>query len=136
MNCKNCKDPLEENALFCDNCGAKVITGRITFKLLVVELFTNVFGIDSKFFLTLKKMFFAPDEVINEYLDGIRKRYVNPFGFLAVGAALSLIVFNYYSDDYKIMQESYNTAQMEEMKKVAEQDLSTLKNISDKELKL
>ena len=31
-----------------------------------------------------------PDEVINEYLDGIRKRYVNPFAFLAVGVMMVL----------------------------------------------
>lgn len=134
MECKNCQDPLEENAQFCDNCGAKVIKNRITLKLLILDLFTNVFGIDSKFFLTLKKMFISPNEVIEDYLYGIRKRYINPFAFLTIGAGLSLIVFNYYADEYKMMQGSFNPEQLNEMKKVAEQDLSTLKNISEKEL--
>lgn len=100
MNCKNCKDPLEKDAQFCDNCGAKVITSRITFKFLITDLFINVFGIDSKFFLTLRKMLTHPQNVINEYLKGVRKRYVNPFAFLAVGAALSVIIYNFYADDF------------------------------------
>ncbi len=46
MNCKNCQDPLEENAQFCDNCGAKVITSRITFKFLITVLFA-VMGLET-----------------------------------------------------------------------------------------
>ena len=38
-------------------------------------------------------MFTQPHIVLTEYLSGVRKRYVNPFGYLAVGAALSLIIF-------------------------------------------
>ncbi|TVZ57128.1 uncharacterized protein DUF3667 [Lutibacter sp. Hel_I_33_5] len=135
MNCKNCQDPLEDNAQFCDNCGAKVIKSRITFKLLIIELFTNVFGVDSKFFLTLKKMITAPHIVINEYIIGVRKKYINPFAYLAVGAALSLLVFNFFSEDYKRIQSSLNEGQIKKMKETAEKDLSKIKNLSEKELK-
>ena len=135
MNCKNCNDPLEKDAQFCDNCGAKVIKSRITFKLLIIELFTDVFGVDSKFFLTLKKMITHPQDVINEYLTGVRKRYVNPFAYLAIGAGLSLLVFNFFAEEYKNIQGSINETQIKEMKELANKDLSNLKNISDKELK-
>lgn len=134
MNCKNCQDPLEENAHFCDNCGAKVIKSRITFKLLIIELFTNVFGVDSKFFITLKKMFTQPQEVINEYLIGVRKRYVNPFAYLAVGAAISLITFNFFSDDFIRINSSFNKAQNEEMYKLANADSTAYIGLNKKEL--
>ena len=135
MHCKNCQDPLEENAQFCDNCGAKVIHSRITFKLLITQLFSDVFGLDSKFFLTLKKMLLAPNEVLNEYITGVRKRYVNPFAFLAVGAAISLLTFNFFSDEFIKMSSSVETEQNKEMRVLANKDLSTIKNISDAELK-
>lgn len=135
MNCKNCQDPLEKDAQFCDNCGAKVIKNRITFKFLITDLFINVFGIDSKFFLTLKKMAIQPNEVINEYLIGVRKRYVNPFAFLAIGAALSVIIYNFYADDFIAIQSSANSGQIEALKETAEIDISTIKDISEKELK-
>jgi len=50
MKCKNCNNLLKENTTFCDNCGAKIITYRITFKQLITDLFINVFGVDSRFF--------------------------------------------------------------------------------------
>lgn len=136
MNCKNCNEVLENNAHFCDNCGAKVIKNRITFRFLLVELFASM-GFESLYFITLKKMFTAPQDVIKEYLGGIRKRYVNPFAFIAVGAALSLLIFNYFSDDYMKMQSqsTLNKSQIEELKKTANIDLSKAKDLSDKEFK-
>lgn len=136
MNCKNCHDPLEKNAQFCDNCGAKVITSRITFKLLITEVFTNAFGVDSKFFLTLRKMFTHPEDVINEYIKGVRKRYVNPFAFLFLAAAISLLVFNYFEEEFIEIQSSVTLEQVNELKKKSEIDLSKQKNISEKELEI
>jgi hypothetical protein len=133
MNCKNCNDPLEENALFCDNCGAKVIKQRITLTFLLAELFA-VMGLESLYLNTLKKMLTAPQEVLNEYLTGVRKRYVNPFAFLAVGAALSLITFNFFSDEFKNMQSNADTDEITEMKALVKKDLSSIKNISEEEL--
>ena len=132
MNCKNCNEILENDALFCDNCGAKIVKNRITFKFLMLELF-SVLGFNNLFFTTLKKMFLAPNEVLNEYLNGIRKRYVNPFAYLAVGAALSLIIFNFFSKDYLEMQATVNQSQTKEIKELANKDLSTIKNLSAKE---
>ena len=134
MICKNCKEKLENDAQFCDNCGAKVIVSRITFKQLVSELVINVFGIDSKFFLTLKKMITSPDEVLREYLTGVRKKYVNPFAFLAIGAGLSLIIFNYFADDFINMQSTLRSEDAIQLRKTANLDLSSIKNISKEEL--
>jgi hypothetical protein len=132
MNCKNCNEILENDALFCDNCGAKIVKNRITFKFLMLELF-SVLGFNNLFFTTLKKMFLAPNEVLNEYLNGIRKRYVNPFAYLAVGAALSLIIFNFFSKDYLEMQATVNQSQTKEIKELANKDLSKIKNLSTEE---
>lgn len=134
MNCKNCQDPLEENAHFCDKCGAKVVLYRITFKQLIIDLFINTFGVDSSFFLTLRKMVTHPDDVINEYLKGIRKRYVNPFAFLAIGAGLSLLIFNYYADDFIRIQSNVNSYQIEELKERAQKEIVSTPEMSKKEL--
>lgn len=134
MICKNCEEKLENDARFCDNCGAKVIVSRITFKQLVTELVINVFGIDSKFFLTLKKMVTSPDEVLTEYLTGVRKKYVNPFAFLAIGAGLSLIIFNYFADDFINMQSNFRSEDISQLRETANLDVSAFKNVSKEEL--
>ena len=134
MNCKNCEKPLEENAHFCANCGAKIVIDRITFKALLIDVFVNVFGFDSKFFLTLRTVARAPHIVISEVLGGVRKRYMNPFAFLAVGAAISLVVFNYFDDEFRTVNSDVNSAQIEELKATAEMDISTKKNLTASEI--
>ncbi|CAL2103544.1 conserved membrane protein of unknown function [Tenacibaculum sp. 190130A14a] len=133
MNCKNCNEVLENEALFCDHCGAKVIKNRISLRFLLGELFASM-GFESIYFLTLKKMIIAPHEVIQEYLEGVRKRYINPFAYLAVGAAVSLIIFNYFSEDYLEIQSSFNKEQIAEVEELANKDLTTIKDISKKDL--
>ncbi|PQJ75962.1 DUF3667 domain-containing protein [Polaribacter gangjinensis] len=133
MNCKNCQEPLNENSQFCNNCGGKVVAQRITFKKLFVDFFINVFGVDNKFFLTLRKILTNPENVINEYLDGVRNRYINPFAFLAIGAGLSLLVFNYFADDFIEVNNAIQSDQINELKQKATLDLSTVKNIDAKQ---
>jgi len=134
MNCKNCNHNLEIDAHFCSNCGAKVVTRRITFKALLVEVFINVFGFDSKFFLTLRKVALEPHKVVDEFLSGIRNRYMNPFAFLAVGAAISLLVFNYFEEDFKRVNSEINASQIATYKEKASLDISKLEGLSEKEI--
>lgn len=134
MNCKNCQNNLNEDAHFCNNCGAKVILERINFKNLLLEFFIVNFGVDSRFFLTIRKMATHPEDVLNEYLNGVRRRYVNPFAFLAVGAGLSLIIFNYFADDFIEIQSQVNQVQVEELRKTAELDIDKIEGLTEKEI--
>ena len=134
MNCKNCQKSLENYSHFCNNCGAKVVLQRINFKNLLLEFFIVNFGVDSRFFLTIRKMATHPEDVLNEYLEGVRRRYVNPFAFLAVGAGLSLIIFNYFADDFITIQNQVNKTQIENLKKAADIDLNNIEGLSKKEI--
>lgn len=134
MNCKNCQSLLEKDSNYCNNCGAKVILKRINFKNLLLEFFIINFGVDSRFFLTIRKMATSPEDVINEYLEGVRRRYLNPFTFLAIGAGLSLLIFNYFADDFIAIQNQVNQAQVDELKKAAAIDIDNTKDLSDEEI--
>ena len=135
MNCKNCGNPLEKQEHFCGVCGGKVVTLRMTFKILFEDFSENVFGFDTRFFKTIKKTFLQPHLIITEYLDGVRKRYMNPFGFLAISAAISLLIYNYFADDLIRIQTSSVevTTQLEEFERQANLDLSTIKDLPKKE---
>lgn len=134
MECKNCLNNIPEKANFCNNCGAKVIVNRITFKALLIDVFINVFGFDSKFFLTLRTVARQPHIVVSEVLGGVRKRYMNPFAFLAVGAAISLIVFNYFDDEFRAVNTEVNSEQIAEIKKQANMDIDAIEGLSQKEI--
>ncbi|TCI92688.1 DUF3667 domain-containing protein [Tenacibaculum sp. M341] len=131
MNCKNCDHALEDDDLFCENCGAKVIKERITTKFLLRELLASL-GWDSLYWRTLKKMFTKPQEVLTEYVGGTRKKYINPFSHLLIGTALFLAVINIFKKDFDNILYAINKEQVELSKK----DLTKIKGtISDAEFK-
>lgn len=134
MKCKNCHEELKDNANFCNNCGGLVVKNRIHFKQLLIDFFINLFGVDSRFFLTIRTMALRPEEVVLEYLDGVRRRYVNPFAFLAIGAGLSLIIFNYFADDFIAIQNSVNQEQISLLVKQANQEIPKENSASKKDI--
>jgi len=132
MNCKNCNHPIEGDDLFCENCGAKVIRHRITLRSLINEVLASV-GLNNLYFTTLKTMFLAPEKVLQEYLNGVRKRYLAPFTFLLIGAGFSLLVFNFFPEDFKKMQTSSIDIQEKGLEEKANVDLSKFSDLTKKE---
>lgn len=87
-NCKNCGNQIETYN-FCPGCGAKKITNRITFKNLVSEFVDRFFNLDNSFIKTFIHLFTKPEEVIDGYIHGLRKRYVNAFGYFAISITIT-----------------------------------------------
>ncbi len=89
MNCKNCHTELIEQDEYCKNCGGKVIRNRLTFRNLFEHLSETFFNYDNKLFRTFIDLFIKPEVVIDSYVQGVRKRYVNPISFFGVSLTLS-----------------------------------------------
>jgi len=115
MNCKNCKTNISETTKFCNSCGAKVVIDRITVKGMLSDVSQNIFGWDNKFFLTIRKLIIAPQEILGEYLNGTRKKYTNPITFFAIGMALSIFIFNTFDEEYLSMSMDAAKSQNEWM---------------------
>ncbi|AXT19292.1 DUF3667 domain-containing protein [Flavobacteriaceae bacterium AU392] len=94
MNCKNCNTPLSIYATnYCLHCGARVIKNRLTFKGLVEQAGEEFFNIENKPLRTFIHLFTKPKAVIDGYINGTRKKYVNPISFIAISLAFSAIQF-------------------------------------------
>lgn len=89
-SCKNCKSDFEGN--FCNNCGQKLITKRITLKKSIAWIFSSVFNLDKGFFFTTKELILKPGETINNFLNGVTVRYMHPFRFLFIWATISALI--------------------------------------------
>lgn len=89
MNCKNCNITLSENSDYCNACGGKVIRNRLTFKNLFEHISETFFNYDNKLLRTIIDLFKKPEAVIVSYIEGVRKRYVNPISFFGVALTLS-----------------------------------------------
>ncbi len=100
MECKNCSANLQDEDGFCSYCGARVIDERISTKFLIKEILDKVLSVDNKLMKTFWHLFTKPEAVINGYIDGIRKRYYNPFSYLLISITLSSIYFYFLKDIY------------------------------------
>jgi len=132
MNCKNCSHPLTLEDDFCSHCGAKVIKNRITFIFIFQQLLESL-GWDNAFMLTIKQLYIRPHIILKEYINGTRKKYLNPFSFLLIAATITYTTFNFFKDDYDKMMKSLPG--VKEQMELASKDLSKIKDISEKELK-
>lgn len=102
MTCKNCGTTLRTDFSYCPGCGAKVIRNRITLKNLWVDFAERFFNLDNTFIKTITHLFSQPEKVIGGYLDGQRKKYLNPISYFTIALTLSgLLVF--------IIQKFYGT---------------------------
>ena len=81
--CLNCNQELSHTDKYCSSCGQRTRESRISFWNLISEFFRTVLNIDSKFFKSLRFLFF-PSRLPKEYMLGKRNSFVNPSRFFFV----------------------------------------------------
>lgn len=103
--CANCKRPLDTSDRFCNDCGAKVIDRRLTLGFLFTEAKESFFSLDSnRPLLTFIHLFTKPEEVIGGYINGVRRKYINAFGYFTIAITLSsffyFVIFKLYPNAF------------------------------------
>jgi hypothetical protein len=88
VNCKNCNTKLLDQDQYCKNCGGKVIRNRLTIRNLFEHISETFFNYDNKLLRTLIDLFKKPEAVIGGYINGMRKRYVNPISYIALSLTI------------------------------------------------
>ena len=89
ITCKNCNTELSELDDYCRHCGARVIRKRLTLKNLFEHLGETFFNYDNKLLRTIIALIKSPEQVIDSYVKGVRKRYVNPISFFGLSLTIS-----------------------------------------------
>ncbi|NJB72564.1 hypothetical protein GGR42_003055 [Saonia flava] len=116
MECKNCNDNLRTDYSFCPSCGAKVIRNRLTVRNLWHDIFERYFNLDNTFINTFLHLFTKPEVVIDGYISGIRRKYLNPTSYLAIAITLSgflvfLLTKNIDQIDMDVFNNGVNATQ-------------------------
>ncbi len=88
MTCKNCNSELNDRINYCSNCGAKRIRNRLTLKNISEDINEQFLNIDNKFLTTFIHLFTKPELVINGFINGTRKKYVNVIQYFAISLTL------------------------------------------------
>ena len=101
--CLNCKQLISKEDNFCPNCGQVNDKNPISVKQYFSEYLSGFFEFDSRFIRTIIPLLFKPGLVTKNYVEGQRKRYVNPFQlYLHITILFFLIqgVFSFF-DEFK-----------------------------------
>ena len=93
MECKTCGSSLRSDFSYCPNCGAKIIRNRLTLKNVWQDLTFQVFNLDNTLFKTIRHLITKPEAVVESYIEGARKKYMNPISFFAIAITLSGLLF-------------------------------------------
>lgn len=89
MECKNCLKTQAHDFHYCPECGAKVIRNRLTLKNLWTDIVQRYFDLDNRFLKTFIYLITKPKDVIDGYIKGVRKKYVNPISYFAIALTLA-----------------------------------------------
>ena len=89
MYCKNCRTELLDTNDYCNYCGAKVIRNRLTIRNLFEHFTEHFLNYDNKFLKTFISLFTKPEDVIDGYINGVRKKYVNVISYFAIALTIS-----------------------------------------------
>jgi len=123
IECLNCKQPISNKDNFCSNCGQVNDILPLSIKQFISEFFAGFFSFDSRFFKTFIPLLFKPGKVSQDYIEGKRRRYVNPFQLYLHVTILFFLITGIFSaiDEYKIT--NYSSSKNE--KEIAENTTTT-----------
>jgi uncharacterized membrane protein len=93
--CLNCEKPTMGN--FCNHCGQKTDTHRITFKHFIFhDVLHGVWHIEKGILFTLKEALTRPGNAALDYIKGKRIRYYNVFYLILLLIGLGVFIENIY----------------------------------------
>ncbi|MDT0554073.1 DUF3667 domain-containing protein [Urechidicola vernalis] len=95
--CLNCGKPLAADDNFCSYCGQKNVE-KLSFSSFLGQLISGFFNYDSRFWTTIVPLIFKPGKVSKDFIDGKRKRYVNPFQMYLHVSILFFLIFGWTSN--------------------------------------
>ncbi len=96
-----------------------MIRNRLTFKNLWQHFWADIWGLDNTFFKTIKDMVRNPKSVCLGYINGVRKKYVSPFTFLAIITTISSLLFIQLSDTMNAQLAAQNETMYEGFQSMA-----------------
>lgn len=78
---------------YCHECGQHFREERLALRLLAAEFAERVLSLEGGLLLTLRELTLRPGRMIAAYVGGQRRRYMNPFSYLFLSAAFSLLTY-------------------------------------------
>lgn len=94
--CLNCGKENEKQALFCSRCGQKTTIHRLDFHSLLHDVMHYFTHIERNIFALIGQLSSQPGSVVDEYIQGKRKKYFPPVNFFLVVAGILVLMVSLF----------------------------------------
>ena len=91
--CKGCGGYMALDQRFCSGCGAKRMYNRLNWRNLIEDFTDRFLNMEAQFPKTFIALFTKPEDVIDGYINGTRKKYLSAFSYFAISLTLAGIYF-------------------------------------------
>lgn len=95
--CPNCNKKQKKSSKYCPKCGQRNTTHKVSFNILLGDLFREEFHLNNKTFRSIKLLLFKPGALTRAYIDGRKKSMLTPTklfiwtGFLLIALLLPTV---------------------------------------------
>ncbi|PRX15724.1 DUF3667 domain-containing protein [Nonlabens ulvanivorans] len=111
--CLNCGTPLDIVDKYCHQCGQLNTTKRLALKDFFTEFFANFIAYDSRVWRTITHILIKPGYVTEQYCNGKRTEYANPFRFFLTVSIVFFLLLQLaiqFSDTSHLKSQKSNNA--------------------------
>ncbi len=108
-NCKGCGAYMSLDQPFCSGCGAKRMYNRLNWRNLLEDFTDRFLNMEAQFPKTFITLFTKPEDVIDGYINGTRKKYLSAFSYFAISLTLTgiyMFVMRSWYMDQVLLEES------------------------------
>lgn len=125
-NCLNCATMLTADDRYCPSCGQKADTHRLSMSHIWHDLVHALTHADKGILFTTGLLATRPGVVAREYVIGKRKKYFNPFSYLAIIVGIYLIANSFFKpfsqpmDDFRPPSSAKTEAQKKKFQAINE----------------
>ncbi|GAL00254.1 Gll1812 protein [Nonlabens ulvanivorans] len=111
--CLNCETPLDIADKYCHQCGQLNTTKKLALKDFFTEFFANFIAYDSRVWRTITHILIKPGYVTEQYCNGKRTEYANPFRFFLTVSIVFFLLLQLaiqFSDTSHLKSQKSNNA--------------------------
>jgi hypothetical protein len=109
LTCQNCGAEL--NGPYCHSCGQKHQPQKHSFGHMMIHFIGDFFHFDSQLIHTLKPLFMKPGLVAKEYVEGKRKKHLDPIRMYVFVSIVFFAILFYATKDFIYINDNETPAE-------------------------
>ncbi|MEM0962611.1 MAG: DUF3667 domain-containing protein, partial [Bacteroidota bacterium] len=112
-SCRNCG--ADRRGEYCYRCGQHYLDDQLTLRVIWSQFAERFLKLERGLPATLRLALADPGRLARRFVDGERRRFVNPISFLLIGSAVAVLLLPVYAPADRMQEEFATTADSTQM---------------------